>query len=295
MRGPVPTDVLVGDIPYPLSTVGNDDFLFRPVPAPLPCLGVDPTPELSGGFNGAGIGCRPLVTNRPALGICGGLSEYATQLDLARARRLTRNATGAAFQFRSNHGYLGAIHFDVQFGYGEAHDLRQLKLPRSLGPGLFLLRNIGANGLGLPLDGLGRHLKSGEQFQLYSTALEAGFAAHYGHHATDPGGEFGAFNVQFGIARTLAGMTIRTQIIRTSHRERSQYRHQMFRPHLMKMRLLAAGAGQGSPELLRGTQQLFQHFRAEFVNCGADGHFQRFQIELPTLAKVVENDLQKRG
>ncbi len=69
----------------------------------------------------------------------------------------------------------------------------------------------------------------------------------------------------------------------------------MLGTHLVKARALAARTRNCSCELRRHSQQLLQHLRPQLMGSGAGGHFDRFQIEMATLAQTGGDDVQQRG
>ncbi len=79
---------------------------------------------------------QPSFTSRVVAGLA---------LDLARA----------AFGFRLHHGYAGAVHLEVEQGHRRSTNYRQLQLLGAANLALLACLDIGADGLRLPLYGLG--------------------------------------------------------------------------------------------------------------------------------------------
>src|SRR5215831_14397252 len=80
--------MLASQIPDPLGTVSDHDFLGCPAPAALPGFNIQPLAKLFGRLDGAGIGGGVRIANRVAFFIPTGLREHTSQLGLASVRRL---------------------------------------------------------------------------------------------------------------------------------------------------------------------------------------------------------------
>lgn len=89
---------------------------------------------------------------------------------------------------------------------------------------LFAGGNVGPNGFGVALHGLGRDLDTSRQAELFPTLLEAAFRADQGHHPVHAGRTLRASHVQFAIPRTAALLAIRADIISTFKLDRPQSR-----------------------------------------------------------------------
>ena len=76
-------EVLVGSVPYPFSSVSDDDLLLGAIPAAIPCFQVDAASKLARGFDGAGVCRGARVANGITLVIPSGLSEDAAELHFA--------------------------------------------------------------------------------------------------------------------------------------------------------------------------------------------------------------------
>src|SRR5208282_4231800 len=83
--------VLGHQIPYPFGPVAHHHLLLGTTPAPFPGFPIKASPELLGGFDGAGIGGGIGSADRVALLIPRRLREYTSQFDFPRIRRLARD------------------------------------------------------------------------------------------------------------------------------------------------------------------------------------------------------------
>ena len=126
--------VLIGDVPDPFGAVGDDHFLLSPAPATLPGFGINAAAEFIGILNRGRTGCGGLIAHRAVLFIRSGLCEHAAQLHFARARRLSLDSSGTAFQFWAHHRNRRAVHFDIQHGNRGPKNRRQFQLQGASGP-----------------------------------------------------------------------------------------------------------------------------------------------------------------
>jgi hypothetical protein len=108
---------------------------------------------------------------------------------------------------------------DIKGGNRLADYDRQIQLQGALD--LFQLAggDVGSDGLGHSLHGLGGYLQTSQEFHPLAALLERGVLAERGLHAAHSGRELGIFDIQFDIGRELPGMAVRAQIVgaRDSH------------------------------------------------------------------------------
>ena len=149
-----------------------------------------------------------------------------------------------------------------------------------------------ADGLRLSLDGLGRHLKTSQQLQLFATAVEAGFASHHSHHASHGGRHLGSFDAEFAVTRTVTLMAVRTDIPAALHIYLADRSEQMTAAGIVIAGLMAARAGVFAGMAGR-IQQLAQNRGSRAVHAVTGRHFHGFQIEWP-VASRRENHAQER-
>ena len=232
---------------------------------------------------------------RAARGVRRGLGKHAAEFDLARMRRLARDLAGTALGFGLHHRNAGAVHLDIEQRHGGGANFRQFQLFGTLDPGLLTRFDVGADGLGVALHGLGGHFNTSQQLEWLTALLEARLAAHHRHHAPHARRTGHALHVQFTVARTAAAMAVRAHIVGPLDRDRPQHRQHLLGSQLVKPRRLAAFTRHREFAPGGTAQQTLQHFRAEWMARGAGGHFDRFQVELTALAQAGEDDLQQRG
>ena len=161
----------------------------------------------------------------------------------------------------------------------------------ALDPGLLTRFDVGADGLGVALHGLGGHFDTSQQVELLAALLEAGLAAHHRHHAPHARRTRHALHVQFPVARAAAAMAVRAHIVEPLDCDRPQHRQHLLGPQLVKPRHLAALTRHCEIAPGGAAQQTLQHLRAELMAGGAGGQFDRFQIELTALMQAGEDDL----
>jgi hypothetical protein len=135
-----------------------------------------------------------------------------------------------------------AVHLDVEDLRGGSADLGQVQLLGAVDLLLLIAFDAGADGLGLAFDGLGGDLQSGQQLELLAALLKAGLAAHHGHHPPHSGRKLGAFHVQLPVARALAPVATRAQIVVPLELHRPQSGQQLPRPPVMMAALVSASA-----------------------------------------------------
>ena len=116
--------MLLGQIPDPLGTVAEDDFLLGAAPAAIPGFQVQALGKRLGSLNGAGLGGGIGSANRIAFLVSHCLREHASELDLTRAGRLPFGLALAPGGFFFYHRHSGSIHFYVQNRNRLAHDDR---------------------------------------------------------------------------------------------------------------------------------------------------------------------------
>src|SRR5271169_215202 len=143
-----------------------------------------------------------------------GLGEYATQLGLARVRRLAVLFAGAACTLLAHHGDAGAIHLHIQNGNAWSYRDRQLQLQGP--PELTLLTNfdIFSDSLGRTFHGFGGKRQPRQQFHLLAAVLEGALMPDRRQHASHAGREPRVLDVEFNIDRELTTMAVLTQVVR---------------------------------------------------------------------------------
>jgi len=132
------------------------------------------------------------------------------------------------FGLSRNDRYACAIHLDVHERYLRLLDLRQSQLNRLCHMSLLTVSYIFTDGLGLALDGLGGDFQACQLLQLLPSLVERSFRSHNRHHPPYSRRVCRAFDIQFPIARTLTGMTVRADVIRTLDSNPSQRGDQLF-------------------------------------------------------------------
>ena len=148
-------EVLIGEVPDPDGTVGNDDFGGSPLPASAESFRVDAVTELLGGLNGACIGGRIRIADGPAVFVNRGLGEYGPELALAGAGPLSLDSASPALGFRGHDRDLDAIHQDIHFRDGLFGDDGQDQLFGAVDLLTVTEGDFRPNGLGSPFDGFG--------------------------------------------------------------------------------------------------------------------------------------------
>ena len=133
-----------------------------------------------------------------------GLREHASQLGLARVRRLPFCLALPAHGFLSHHRHSGSVHLHIQNRNRLSHDHGQIQLHGPLDLRLLARGDIFSDGLRRALHGFGGHLQIGEQFHLLASVIERGLLAHDGLHAAHPGRGLRVFDIQFDIGGELA-------------------------------------------------------------------------------------------
>ena len=108
-----------------------------------------------------------------------------------------------------HHRHSRPIHLHVQDGNRLADNHGQLQLEGFLDLGLFLLSDIGSDGLCGTLHGFGRHLQAGQNFHLFAAVIEGRLLADHRLHAADAGREFRILDIQFDVHRKLADAAVR--------------------------------------------------------------------------------------
>jgi hypothetical protein len=199
-----------------------------------------------------------LVGPAPAAPPGFGVEPEAKLLDFARA----------AVGFRLHYRHTGAVHLEVEHGYGGDADLGKVQLLGTVNLGLVARGDIGADGFGMAFHGLGSDLQTGQQSELLAPLAEAGLAAHHGHHAPHTGGEFRADDVQFHVARALALVAVRTDVVGALDVYAAQHRRQLLGARLVVARGMAAVAGHRHLHRSRPPQQLGQCGRTRAMHGG---------------------------
>ena len=151
-------------------------------------FGIDATGEFAGNLDSPGISGGIRVAHRPALLVAAGLSENATELDVATMRAAIFSLPAASLCFLGHHGNAGGIHLHIHHGSGLPHGHGQFQLHGLLDGQLLAVRDVCANIFRHPLDSLGGDFQFGQQFHLLAVLIEQeALATDQGQHATHAG------------------------------------------------------------------------------------------------------------
>ena len=138
--------------------------------------------------------------------------------------RLTCRLARPTHRLFLHHGYTRAIHLHIQDRHRFAQHHGQIQLHGS--PDFFLLAggDICAYSLRRALHGFGGHLQIGEEFHLLASVVEGALLAHDRLHTPHSRRDLGVFDIQFDVGGELAGMAVRTQVVRARYLHLTHHR-----------------------------------------------------------------------
>ena len=204
--------VQISIIPDPFGTIADDHFLFRAAPAAVPDFEIEAVAELAGGLNRARAGSGTRIANRVSRLIPCGLSEDTAELYFARMSRLPLHFADPALGLFLYDWDSGPVHLHTENRNRFSHDDGELQLNSLLHSGLFAFSNVAADPFGSSFDGLSGHLESRQQFELTASVIERRVRTNQRQHTAHTGREIRLLDIQGGIYRKLAVMTVRAQI-----------------------------------------------------------------------------------
>ena len=139
---------------------------------------------------------------------------------------------------------------------------------------------------------LGGDLQTSEPLRWVAGFIEAGLGTYQRQHAADAGGTLRALHVQFAIARALAPVALRTDVLATLKTHQAQGGDQRLGPRVVVVRGVAAGTGNPARGRRRSRPQTPQDFCSGAVHRTAHEPLDRFQIDPARFAAARENHLE---